>query len=596
MKTAVMLFSTLLILGCPSWALAAPEAPFKAAVVQFNPVLNERQINVEKLAQALEEAAANGARLIVAPEMSTTGYAYADRKAIEPYVDTIPGLTTDFLTAVAARHNAYIVIGLPEKEASTDLYYNSAALIGPQGVIGKYRKSHLWEAEAHWSAWGDLGVPVFETELGRIAINICFDSAFYEPARLAGLGQADILAFPTNSTSQAIWALQARALQNGLYVLSANRSNTELGYHMIGGSAIWSPQGDLLTEAPLIKTEADDVNEPAIFYADINPKLYDNEAKKSLKQRRPELYHDLMLKVSPWNYKASSVAKEVTALSLQYGPESSPQKALNKIEKLISNRDDQSPVDLIVLPAYALTGPPKDRQEAALWSEKVNGPHFNSLKKISSQYKSYLIFGFIEQDGENLYSTAAMISPDGEVLGLYRKTHLSEAEKKWAKAGNEFQVITTPLGKIGLMLGGEELFPEVGGILSVKRADIIAMPASWDGSHGKTVAANGEMVQNKYPANASCLWDSLALTAQAYTIVANFYGGEGHFVGSGGLYALDPLYGLDQTITAPAEVETALQVKFTTLAKDWWFNQFYANAMRRPDLYQPLLGNYVSGH
>lgn len=576
-------------LCCPFSALAAPEAPFKAAVVQFNPVLNDRENNLAGLAAVLEEAAAAGARLIVAPEMSTTGYAYADRQAIAPYVDVVPGHTTEVLTAVAAKHNAYIVIGMAEKDADTDLYYNSSVLVGPQGVIGVYRKTHQWETEEHWSVWGDRGVPVFETELGRIAVNICFDSAFFEPPRLAGLAGADILAFPTNSTSQAIWALQARALQNGYYVLSANRSNTELGFSMIGAGAIWSPEGKLLAEAPLIKSKDQDVNEPTIIYADIDPKLYANEGKKRLAERRPELYRDLMLKISPWNYKATAEPKEVTALTLQYAPETDPAKALKKIEDLIASELKNGPADLVVLPDYALSGPPQDKKRAAALAETADGPNLAKLKALAQKNKVHLAFGFIEKDGDKLYSSAALVGPDGEMLGLYRKTHLTGPEKAWASAGDEFKVVPTALGKIGLMLGGEELFPEVGGILSVKRADIIVLPAAWDGSSGAVLAANGEMIKNPYPQGASCLWDSLALTSQAYTLTANFSGGDGGFAGAGGLYALDPLYGLDQTSLPPAGLETAHRVKFTTLAKDWWFNQNYANAMRRPEMYPPLI-------
>lgn len=588
MKCFFMLLG-LIVFCWPAPAYAVVKAPFKAAVVQFNPILNERDANIEKLAAALEEAASAGARLIVAPEMSTTGYAYADRKAIEAYVDTIPGRATDKLTAIAAKHKAYIVIGLAEKDADTGLYYNSSVLVGPDGVVGKYRKSHQWETEEHWSVWGDVGVPVFETELGRIAINICFDSAFFEPARLAALGGADLLAFPTNSTSQAIWALQARALQNGFYVLSANRSNTELDFSMIGASAVWSPDGKLLAEAPLIKSKSDDVNEPTIIYAEIDPKLYDNPAKQRLAQRRPELYHDLMLKVSPWDYKATAEPKEVTALTLQYAPETKPAQALAKVEKLIAAELKNGPADLAVLPAYALTGPPKDKSQAEAWAEKADGPNFAALAALAKKHNLHLSFGFIEKDGAKLYNTAALIGPQGETLGLYRKTHLSEFEKTWAAAGDEFKVVSTGLGKIGLMLGGEEFFPEVGGVLTVKRADIIALPAAWNGTDGAMLAANGEMAKNKYPTNASSLWDSLALTTQAYTLAANFSGGEEKFVGAGGLYALDPLYGLDQTSTAQAEIETAHRVKFTTMAKDWWFNQNYVTAMRRPDMYQPLL-------
>ena len=582
-----------LILG--GQAAAAPDAPFKAAVVQFNPALNDRDGNLPNLSAALEEAASNGARLIVAPEMSTTGYAYEDREAIGPYVDTIPGKATEVLSAIAAKHKAYIVIGLAEVDPATGLYYNSSALVGPEGLIGSYRKSHQWETEEHWSSWGDLGVPVFETELGSIAINICFDSAFFEPSRLAALGGADILAFPTNSTSQAVWALQARALQNGLFVLSANRSNTELGFSMIGASAIWSPEGRLLAEAPLIKSKEEDADGPTIIYAEIDPKLYDNLAKKRLSERRPELYRDLLLKISPWNYKASSEPKEVVALTLQYIPEADPAKALEKIEALIAKELANGPADLVVLPEYALTGPPKDAAQAAALAEGPGSPNLKRLSALAKANSFHLAYGFIEENGGKLHSSLALIGPDGETLAVYRKTHPAGSEREWAEPGAAFVVASTSLGKIGLMLGGEETIPEVAGVLSIKRPDIIVIPAAWDLSYGAALAANLEMAKNPYPPFASALWDSVALTSQAYTVVANFSGGAGNFAGAGGLYALDPLYGLDRTTLAEPSLETAFRVKFTTLAKDWWFNQGHAAAMRRPEMYLPLIAGSAGG-
>ncbi len=208
--------------------------PFKVASVQFNPELNERDKNVEELLKVTEEAFKNGAKLVVAPEMSTTGYYYADRKSIQPFVDTIPGKTTEKFATLTKKYDTYIVFGMPEVDEKTDIYYNAAALVGPEGYIGKYRKTHMWETEMHWGAWGDLGVPVYETKVGNIAINICMDSAYFETARLAGVAGADILAFPTNSSAQAISALPARAQQNGMYIISANRSNTEEGFHMLG--------------------------------------------------------------------------------------------------------------------------------------------------------------------------------------------------------------------------------------------------------------------------------------------------------------------------------------------------------------------------
>src|SRR5690606_9285382 len=144
--------------------------------------------------------------------------------AISPVVDTIPGYTTHRFEWIARQYGVYIVLGMPEVERETGLFYNAAALIGPEGYLGKYRKLHQWATEETWACWGDIGVPVFPTGIGKIAIMICVDAVYFETARLAALQGADILAFPTNASGQTVSLLQARARSNGLYIVSANRS------------------------------------------------------------------------------------------------------------------------------------------------------------------------------------------------------------------------------------------------------------------------------------------------------------------------------------------------------------------------------------
>ncbi|HAA90598.1 MAG TPA: nitrilase [Peptococcaceae bacterium] len=583
--------------GCENLAKDTTESnkSIKVAAVQFNPQLNERDKNIEALLKVVEEAAQNGAKLIVTPEMATTGYQYASRKAIEPFVDTIPGVTTQKFEKVAKKYDCYIVIGMAEVDKETGIFYNSAALIGPEGYIGKYRKTHLWETEAHWATPGDLGIPVFDTEIGKIAINICMDSAYFEPARLAALNGADILAFPTNSSGQAIWALQARAMQNGLYIVSANRSNTENEFHMVGASAVWSPEGEKLAEAEFVATEEEDIDEPTIIYAEIDALKYDNEAKRRLKERRPELYKELMLYISPWDYTKTTTPREVTAAILQYEPESGDKEAnITKIQKLIEDavaktKGNGEKLDLIVLPELATTGPVKDLEEASKLAETLNGNTVETFKKIANTHSLYIIFGMIEKDGDKLYNTAVLVGPKGDIIGRYRKTHLNELDKLWATPGDEIEVFSTELGKIGIMIGYDAAFPEVAGVMAVKRADIIAIPSAWKGDFGAEIKINRDISANRYPEGAMCLWDSIAMSSQAYTIVSNFIGTSNNYLGRSALYTLDPIYGLDQPIVASGNKEEVLVVSFKTIQPDWWFNQEKLISSRRTCFYKPLV-------
>ncbi|MET1030989.1 nitrilase-related carbon-nitrogen hydrolase [Domibacillus tundrae] len=567
---------------------------FTAASIQFNPVLNERDKNIEELLKVTESALKKGAKLVVAPEMATTGYYYENREAIKPFVDTIPGKTTNAFEKLAKKYDAYIVFGMAEVEEETNVYYNSAALVGPEGFVGKYRKTQMWETETHWAAWGDLGVPVFDTKIGKIAINICMDSAYAETARLAGIQGAEILAFPTNSSAQAISALPARAQQNGMYVVSANRSNTENGFHMIGGSAIWSPEGKKLAEAPVVMTPNEDVNESTITYAKIDPKLYDNENKEALERRRPELYKELMHTVAPWDYTKNTTSHKVTAAALQYEPVlGNKEKNKQKIVQLIQQAKDKNPhLNLVVLPELSLTGPVEGlkKKNVKRMAETPEGETAQFFTDLAKQYQVSIVYGFIEKSGKNLYNSAILLSSDGSNAGKYQKTHLSKKEKKWAMPGQALPVFETEeLGQVGILIGEDAEYPEASGVMAVKRADIIAIPSAWNGQYGGEMEINKVISANPYPKGSMVTWDSVAIGAQAYTIVSNYIGTEKKFLGGSSLYTLDPLYALDQPAVASSNKEEAFIVEFETLQPAAWFNQEMLILSRQPAYFKPII-------
>jgi predicted amidohydrolase len=570
------------------------DKPFQVASIQFNPLLNNREQNVKELLKVTEEALKNGAKLVVAPEMATTGYDYANREAIRPFVDTIPGKTTDAFAKLGKKYNAYLVFGMAEVEKKTGLYYNSAALVGPEGYIGKYRKMQMWETEMHWAAWGDLGVPVFDTKIGKIAINICMDSAYYETSRLAGIKGTDILAFPTNSSAQTISALPARAQQNGMYIISANRSNTENGFHMIGGSAIWSPDGKKLAEAPVVMNESEDIDEPTITYATIDPRLFDNKNKDALNERRPKLYKEIVHYVAPWDYTKNTTSHEVVAAALQYEPIiGDKEKNKEKIKKLIKQaKKEDNDLNLVVLPELSLTGPVdgKSKNEVEALAEDPKEDTAMFMSNLAKEYQLSIVYGFIDKKGNAFYNSAILMSSNGETVGKYQKTHLNKSDRKWAKPGSSLPVFETQdLGRIGVLLGEDARYPETSGVLAVKRADIIAIPSAWHGQYGGKMEINKEISVNKYPEGSMVTWDAVAMGAQAYTVVANYIGTEKGYLGRSSLYTLDPLYGLDQPVVASKKKEEALVVKFKTLQSDAWFNQERLILSRKTTYFVPLV-------
>ncbi len=564
-------------------APAVAAEPFVAASLQFNPQMYELDANIDALREALGQLfEETGARLVVAPEMCTTGYGYTSRADIEPYVDTIPGKATEAVGELCAAHDAYVVFGMAERDAETDIYYNAAVLVGPDGVVGKYRKTHQWETEEHWAAWGDLGFPVFDTELGRIGINICMDAAYMESARCLAMAGANILCFPTNSSAQAIAALPARAMQNGMYVVSGNRSNTENGFHMIGGSAIWSPQGELLAQAPFVMTSDEDIDKTAWYTAQIDPALYDNANHARMAGRRPELYQNLLLHIGPWDYTASTDSVHVTAAALQYTPAETIEETAKKVRSLAQGLGTSS--DLVVLPELALTGLVDEGAAADNSAETLS-----LAAEIAQTCGTVVVIGGIEEEGGKLYNSAFVVGSDGALVGAYRKTHLGEADA-WATPGDDIPVFEVEgIGRMGVLIGDDVCFPEAAGVLAVGRADVICNPAAWHGQYGGFIQTPKEMSASPFPDNAMVLWDAVSEGAEAYTVTANFVGGDAGYLGSSALNTLDPLYGSDVQSCASKDGEEAFVAEFDTLLKDGWYNQQKLVDSRRTDYYKPLV-------
>ena len=141
----------------------------------------------------MEEAASNGAKIIVLPEVGMSGGAYQNLQALLPFMDSIPGKTTDAFAEVTKKYGCYVAIGMAEHDPDTGITYNSGALVGPEGYVGKYRKNGINMGDVTTFRPGNGGWPVFPTEYGNITMLICFDDTFWEPARVASLKGADII-------------------------------------------------------------------------------------------------------------------------------------------------------------------------------------------------------------------------------------------------------------------------------------------------------------------------------------------------------------------------------------------------------------------
>ena len=270
---------------------------FIAAAVQMEPRIGEVESNVAELLRLGEEAVANGAKLLVFPELCSSGYVFQSREEVASCAESLDDSETISKWADFCRnHHVWMAAGYPENHRGT--FFNSSVLIGPEGVIGNYRKNHLWFNENKYFEPGDCGHPVFRTELGTIGMMVCYDGWFPEAVRSFALQGADVLCVPTNwvpipgqspgENAMATILCQAGAHVNGVYIVAADRVGTERGQPFVGQSVITGYTGWHLA-GPASSTD------PEILYAEINPQEARdsrtwNEFNNPMLNRRVETY------------------------------------------------------------------------------------------------------------------------------------------------------------------------------------------------------------------------------------------------------------------------------------------------------------------
>ncbi|HEY0716112.1 MAG TPA: nitrilase-related carbon-nitrogen hydrolase [Streptosporangiaceae bacterium] len=266
------------------------------AAAQFSPVMGDPDANRETAARAVQEAAAQGAELVVLPELCDSGYVFTgpdEARALATRAATSPTLRQ--WRDLAAAHGCAIVGGFCEL-GEDGLLYNSAALADRSGTRALYRKAHLWDREKLVFTPGAAAPPVVDLPCGRVAVMICYDLEFPEWTRLAALDGADLIAAPVNwpaapcpagERPAEVIKVQAAASVNGVYVVVADRCGRERGVDWISGTVIVGPDGYPLA-GPVL------AGRPAVLVAGCDLAAARDKRINSrndlLADRRPELY------------------------------------------------------------------------------------------------------------------------------------------------------------------------------------------------------------------------------------------------------------------------------------------------------------------
>ena len=259
----------------------------------------DKESMIQKHEGYAHEAAKAGAAVMLFQELFYGPYfCQVQEPTYYSYTEHIPdGPTTKRMCALAKETGMVLVVPMYEEDATSGIYYNTAAVIDADGsYLGKYRKTHIPHVKGFWEKYyfrpGNLGYPVFKTRYATIGAYICYDRHFPEGARALGLAGAEIVYNPSATVaglSQHLWKIEqpAHAIANGYFVGAINRVGTEAPWNVgkfYGNSYFVNPRGEIIAcgsedKDELVVAELDldlieEVRRTWQFYRDRRPDAY----------------------------------------------------------------------------------------------------------------------------------------------------------------------------------------------------------------------------------------------------------------------------------------------------------------------------------
>ncbi len=395
---------------------------FRAACLQLPArPLDRADENLRAAENMVREARARRAELIVLPECTYPGYYLSgwDELRRARRLPT-PADALEFFAELARRESVHICVGLVEDVGTRR--YNSVFMLSPSGeILGRNRKLFLWHFDERWFDRGDVleTVEALGTSFGMF---VCADGRLPEIPRTLALKGARVFLDSTNwvatgfdrealTNPQPRFMMQARAVENGAWVLAANKVGMEAGSVVFCGlSIIVSPAGEVVARAPAL--------EPAVIVAEVTV----TDAPPLLRARRPEAY-------PLWAAPAGAVDRGAPG-QVYLGLAQVSGSDLHRCLRLFTEQG----ADIAVVPG-------DDRARA---------------QEASRSFRGVLVMG---------HETRAWAFMDGKLLGAQGLVH----------GGKErgFRLIETPVGRLGLLPGRDGLFPEAARQLALLGADLI---------------------------------------------------------------------------------------------------------------------------
>jgi predicted amidohydrolase len=255
----------------------------KILLAQAKPRLLDKGSNLETMERFMKSAHRQEGDLVLFPELFLTGYFTRDYTS--ELAEDLKGPSIYQIREMARRYRVKVIFGFPEKKGGA--LYNSACFIDEEGeILGSYQKVHLWDEEPNYFEAG-TSFPVWDTNIGKIGIMICYDTEFPESARTLALNGAEIILAPTANMApfQHVQQLfiQSRAAENQVFVATTNQIGQEESTLFFGESAAADPYGHLIVKCK-------DQEEELLIEMDLNLVRQARKFPFYLKDRRSEYY------------------------------------------------------------------------------------------------------------------------------------------------------------------------------------------------------------------------------------------------------------------------------------------------------------------
>lgn len=462
----------------------------KIALLHMNPVLGDKNANIGKLESLVAKAFINGANIVVTPELSTSGYCITKEQVfdglglVEPFDELVK------IKEMAIRNNGYVFVGLPE--IADNVAYNTVAVFGPRGYIGKQRK----RAKSEWHEVGNLPYDVIKTPYGDIGFLICSDAYLPDITRILSLKGADILVSSANWWGEGISATQldvwkTNAHDNSVWNFVANRWGTETdnrnGYSYVydmstAPSAIINPFGDVVFS---YMASEDNLSKDTIFFGTATVPVerigstYTNAF--SINNRKTSAYQAIgndYYNPDNGNLGVPGLpnAGLLSCASLSYVPSANLKGNMEILRDIFRQKDIKT--DVVVAPALGL------------------GRQIIDIKKEDWYKEIAELQSLVDENKISLFATTVQLSTDVNTIGLLVVQEGREAQIipqihdrfTWLGIGKTPYYLDLPNARIGIVTGTDFNFPETTTSLAKSGVDIILISSDL----GKTNEDNSD--------------------------------------------------------------------------------------------------------